>query len=234
MLSFHTSIYDTDKNRLDIERNLVDDVHLAIDEDVEKFIYADDVEAYINGYFSYIKKINAMNVAFLNYVNSLDVEEIIESYKVTTDEHIREKVGDDDTYTLKEYAHSNANPFDVYLGKLLPSYSKEKTERGYCKFSYMTDKEKELYKNKEKSAKFDAKRRYSKEEYIASLINAYIKYLYHRTNIYQEVLDAANFLSKNRDFVRSSMAWDSDYSFYWDDISKFVFKLNNKLKSRLL
>ena len=222
--------YDTDKNQLNIERNLVDNVHPASNKDVEKFIYDEDIEAYINGHFSYIKKINAMNAVVLNYVNSLNIEEIIESYKVSIDEYIRTKIGDDDTYTLKEYAYSNANPSDVYLGKILPSYYEETKESGYCTFSYMTDKEKEQYKNKEKSVKFEAKCKYSKEDHVASLIDAYIKYLYLRTKIYQEVLDAIDFLSKNREYIKSSMDWDSDYSFYWDDISKFVFKLNNKLK----
>jgi len=220
--------YDTDKTQLNIERNLVYDVNLANNEDAEKFIYTDDAKAYINGCFSYIKKISAMNKIVLNYVNSLNIEEIIESYKVSTEEYILTKVGGDDTYILEEDAHSNANPSDVYLGKLLPSYSKKTRESGYCTFSYMTEKEEELYKEKEKSIKLDAKRKYSKEEHVASLIDAYIKYLYHKTNIYQEVLEAANFLNKNREYIRSSMAWDSDYSFYWDNISNFTLKLNNK------
>ena len=74
-------------------------------------------------------------------------------------------------------------------------------------------------------------RQYSKGEHITSLIDAYIRYLYCRTNIYQEVLEAVNFLNKNREYIRSSMSWDSDYSFYWDDISQFTFKLNEKLNS---
>ena len=93
----------------------------------------------------------------------------------------------------------------------------------------MTDKEKETYKDKEKSVKFEALQRYSKGEHITSLIDAYIRYLFRRTNIYQEVLDAVNILNKNREYIRSSIAWNSDYSFYWDDISQFTFKLNEKL-----
>jgi hypothetical protein len=95
----------------------------------------------------------------------------------------------------------------------------------------MTDKEKETYKDKEKSVKFEAMRQYSKREHITSLIDAYIRYLYRRTNIYQEVLEAVNFFNKNREYIRSSMSWDSNYSFYWDDISQFTFKLNEKLNS---
>ena len=222
-------LYDDDNAMLNIERNFVDDVSLANDEDVDKFIHIGDAEAYINGAFSYINKINAMKTTILNYIDSLNVKEIIESYTVSIDEHIRTKIGDDDTYALKEYARSNANPSDVYLGKLLPSYSKETKESGYCTFSYMTDKEKETYKDKEKSVKFEALQRYSKGEHITSLIDAYIRYLFRRTNIYQEVLDAVNILNKNREYIRSSIAWNSDYSFYWDDISQFTFKLNEKL-----
>lgn len=227
----HSMICDTNNASLNIERNFVDNISLASDEDVDKFINIDDAKAYINGRFSYIKKIDAMKENVINYIDSLNIEEIIESYTVSIDEHIRTKIGDDDTYTLNEFAYSNANPFDVYLGKLLPSYSKKTKESGYCTFSYMTDKEKETYKDKEKSVKFEAMRQYSKGEHITSLIDAYIRYLYRRTNIYQEVLEAVNFLNKNREYIRSSMSWDSDYSFYWDDISKFTFKLNEKLNS---
>ena len=222
--------YDTNKHQLDIERNLVDNVRLANDEDVEKFIYADDAKQYINGSFSYIKKINAMNAVILRYVNSLNIEEIIESYTVSINEVIRTKIGGDDTYILTETAHSNANWSDIYLKKLLPSYCNTTEERGYCTFSHMSNIEKELYKDKEKSVKFDAKCRYSKEEHITSLIDAYIKYLYHRTNIYQD-LDATNFLSNNRKYIFT--LWGIDDSLYWDDISKFTFELNNKLNSRI-
>lgn len=221
----------TNNTSLNIERNFVDNISLASDEDVDKFINIDDAKAYINGRFSYIKKINAMKMTVINYIDSLNIEEIIESYTVSINEHIRTKIGDDDTYTLNEFAYSDANPSDVYLGKLLPSYSKETKESGYCTFSYMTDKEKETYKDKEKSVKFEAMRQYSKREHITSLIDAYIRYLYRRTNIYQEVLEAVNFFNKNREYIRSSMSWDSNYSFYWDDISQFTFKLNEKLNS---
>lgn len=98
----------------------------------------------------------------------------------------------------------------------------------------MTDKEKETYKDKENTVKFEALHQYSKEEHITSLIDAYIRYLYRRTNIYQEVLDAVNILNKNREYIRSSMSWNSDYSFYWDNISQFTFKLNDKLNSPIL
>ena len=216
------------ENHLEIERNLVDDVHIASDEDIEKFIYSGDAEAYINSRFSYIKKIKTMETTIVNYIDSLNIEEIIESYTVSIDEHIRTKIGDDDTYTLNESANSNANPSDVYLRKLLPSYSKETEKSGYCTFSYMTDKEKETYKDKEKSVKFEAMRQYSKGEHITSLIDAYIRYLYRRTNIYQEVLEAVNFLNKNRKYIRSFMSWDY---YYWDDISQFTFKLNENLNS---
>lgn len=237
-LSKFSIVCDADKTQLNIERNLVYDVRIANDEDAEKFIYTDDAKAYINGCFSYIKKISAMNKIVLDYVNSLNIEEIIESYKVSTEEYIRTKVGGDDTYILKEDAHSNANPSDVYLGKLLPSYSKKTRASGYCRFSYMTEKEEELYKEKEKSVKLDAKCKYSKEEHVASLLDAYIKYLYHKTNIYHEVLEAANFLSKNREYISRSIAGNSDYSFcdysfYWDDISNFAFKLNHKFNLHL-
>lgn len=227
----YSMIFDTNNASLNIERNFVDNISLASDEDVDKFINIDDAKAYINGCFSYIKKINAMKETVINYIDSLNIKEIIESYTVSIDEHIRTKIGDDDTYTLNEFAYSNANPSDVYLGKLLPSYSKKTRESGYCTFSYMTDKEKETYKDKENTVKFEALHQYSKEEHITSLIDAYIRYLYRRTNIYQEVLDAVNILNKNREYIRSSMSWNSDYSFYWDNISQFTFKLNDKLNS---
>jgi len=224
----YSMICVTNNTSLNIERNFVDNISLASDEDVDKFINIDDAKAYINGRFSYIKKINAMKMTVINYIDSLNIEEIIESYTVSIHEHIRTKIGGDDTYTLNESANSNANPSDVYLRKLLPSYSKETEKSGYCTFSYMTDKEKETYKDKEKSVKFEAMRQYSKGEHITSLIDAYIRYLYRRTNIYQEVLEAVNFLNKNRKYIRSFMSWDY---YYWDDISQFTFKLNENLNS---
>lgn len=125
----YSMIFDTNNASLNIERNFVDNISLASDEDVDKFINIDDAKAYINGCFSYIKKINAMKETVINYIDSLNIKEIIESYTVSIDEHIRTKIGDDDTYTLNEFAYSNANPSDVYLRKLLPSYSLKKQEK---------------------------------------------------------------------------------------------------------
>lgn len=221
--------YDTNNNLLDIERNLVDNVNVADDEDSERFTYTDDGREYINGSYSYIKKIKSMNETVLKYIKSLDIEKIIESYSISIEEYIHTKIGDDDTYTLTESANSDAAPSDVYLNKLLPTFSKTTKERGYCTFSYMSDNEKEKYKEKENSVKNNAKKYYSKEDHITSLMDAYIKYLYLKTKIYQEVSDAVNFLNNNRDYIRNTSSEHSDYSYYWNDISKFTFKLNKKI-----
>ena len=86
----------------------------------------------------------------------------------------------------------------------------------------MSDNEKKVYYEKERSIKHDARDRYSKAEHVTTLINAYIKYLHKRTSLYQEVLDAVNFARRNMPCVLSDVET-------WFDISEFTFKLNKNL-----
>lgn len=225
------SIYfDTTNSQLNIERNYVNDVCIESDEDAEKLIWSYDIKAYLEDGFSYIKKINIMNNIAKCYIESIDIDKIIESYIISIDEHIRYKIGGDDTYTIKETAVSAANPSDVYLAKLLPSYSKETSDSGFCTFSYMSTEEKNSYKEKENAIKAKAKKTYSDREHLSSLMDAYIKYLYRRTIIYQEVLDATIFFKKNRYWVTDFWIDFNDIP-YWKDISTFVFDLNKKYRS---
>lgn len=85
-------VYDVDKNQSYIERNQVSDIQLVNDEDIKNLIYADDIKAYIDDCFPYIEKINSMEVVIRDYVNSLNAEEIIDSYTISIDEQFRRKV----------------------------------------------------------------------------------------------------------------------------------------------
>ena len=222
--------FDTNNSQLNIERNQVNDVNFENGDDAERLIYSDDIKAYIEDNFSYINKINVMKNIVNCYIESLDIDKIIESYTISVNEHIRSKVGGDDTYTLNVSAGSEAESSDVYLAKLLPSYAKTTKDSGYCTFSYMSSAERDSYGEKENMVKAEAKRIYSVNDHFTSLMNAYAKYLYRRTSIYQEVLDAISFFRDNRCFIRTS--WEEfdfyDFSLYWKDISEFVSDLNTK------
>lgn len=215
---------------MSIERNQVNDVNFENDEDAERLIWSDDINAYIEDKFSYINKIDVMKNIVNCYIDSLDIDKIIESYTISVNEHIRSKIGGDDTYTLNVSAGCVAESSDVYLAKLLPSYNKKTRDSGYCTFSYMSSAERDSYREKENLVKAEAKRNYSVNDHFTSLMNAYAKYLYRRTSIYQEVLDAISFFKENRCFISTS--WEGidlyDFSLYWKDISKFVSDLNTK------
>ncbi len=215
-------VYDVDKNQSYIERNQVSDIHLVNDEDTKNLIYADDIKAYIDDCFPYIEKINSMEVVIRDYVDSLNAEEIIDSYTISIDEVFLTKVGGDDTYELTISSHCKAERSDAYWKKLLPSYYEHDRQTGYCRFYGMSDNEKKVYYEKERSIKHDARDRYSKAEHVTTLINAYIKYLHKRTSLYQEVLDAVNFARRNMPCVLSDVET-------WFDISEFTFKLNKNL-----
>ena len=81
----------TNNTSLNIERNFVDNISLASDEDVDKFINIDDAKAYINGRFSYIKKINAMKMTVINEKGMPETHPV---------------------YTVDKF--SNVDPYDVF------------------------------------------------------------------------------------------------------------------------
>lgn len=212
--------YNEELKITDFERNFVENVCVENDEDREKVIFNNDLKNYILGELSLYSKISIMHKIVSDYVSSLNIDSIIDSYTVSVDEYIRTKVGGDDTYFMTEKANCAYNYSDTYFEKLLPTYSNETSESGYCTFSYMSEEEKNKYKLKEENIKKEARLKYSQVAHINMLMDSYLEYLYKRVSLYKSILDAIQIFKKNRIVIRGS-------DDYWKNISDFTMILNS-------
>lgn len=212
--------YNEDLRFTDIERNYVENVCVENDEDREKVIFNDDLKKYILGELQLYSKISTMHKILSDYVQSLNIDSIIDSYTVSVEEFIRTKVGGDDTYFMTEKAICDYNHSDTYLKKILPTYSNETRESGYCSFSYMSEEEKKKYKLNEKRIKTEARLNYSQATHVNTLMNSYIEYLCKRVSLYRSVLGAIKTFKKNRMFIVGS-------DDLWENIPNFTMRLNS-------
>ena len=212
--------YNEELKITDIERNFVENVSVENNEDREKVIFNDDLKNYALGELPLFSKISIMHKIVSDYVCSLNINSIIDSYTISVDEYIRTKVGGDDTYFMTEKAICDYNSSDTYLKKLLPTYSNETCESGYCTFSYMSEEEKNKYKLEEENIKRAARLKYSQIAHINMLMNSYLEYLYKRVSLYKSVLNAIQFFKKNRIIIVGS-------NDFWKNISDFTMMLNS-------
>lgn len=109
------------------------------------------------------------------YVDSINLDDILEGYKVNVEEHFRHKVGDDDSYSVYRTA-SVEKPVDFFLSDLLGigehnTYS----DRGYCTAESMAIPDlvtgdyagEDLKKEKDR-----IKEEYSKEVHLSMLLSS--------------------------------------------------------------
>lgn len=76
-----------------------------------------NIKKYILGELQLYSKISTMHKIVSDYVQSLNIDSIIDSYTVSVEEFIRTKVGGDDTYFMTEKAICDYNHSDTYLKK---------------------------------------------------------------------------------------------------------------------
>lgn len=151
--------------------------------------------------------------AFVNeithYVNSLDMNNVIDNYETEIYERITTKVGGDDMYDWKVTRKTSTT--DSYINKILPPFYEGNKERGYTTFSYMSNERRHFYENEGEKIKQNARKIYNKENHIDDIIDNHIQSLVNeninieksfRLNHAKDILDI---------FLKRNPYWNNHY-----------------------
>lgn len=109
-------------------------------------------------------------------VESLNIDEIISSFRTNVNEYVITKVGGDDTF-ISEITRGSIYS-DPYIDKLLPPRSDSYRESGYTSIWPWTSKEEiQKMRNEDELLKNTARELYNKEDHKKYLIDNYIEQL---------------------------------------------------------
>lgn len=161
-----------------------------------------------------------------NYVDSINIEDVINNYHSIVDEQCRTKVGDNDDWFLDIYTGTNIS--DVYIDKLLPKESIHQTESIYGgypswrheEYEYRDGKKwvvtsgidynrREIEKRNE-TIREQAKKAYSSKEHLKAIVNNQILQLIESNHTVKSELQI-----ERAELLISKCKKDTDY-FVWE------------------
>ena len=167
----------------------------------------------------------------IDYVGAINIDDVINSYKTEISEHIKTKIGGDDSY----YRHTVRKAIiqDSYIDKILPPLNEEFTERGYCRFYRMSDKDKALIDAQDEKTKENAREIYNKENHIDDIIDDHIQSLINANVCIEEIFQLSKAKSLLNKLLSTTVLVGKFYTkksiadVYTPDV--IVEKLNNML-----
>lgn len=133
----------------------------------------------------HLKSIKDMIHEFDSLVDSLNINEIIDSFHTTIKESVQSKVGGDDTFN--SIIIRKAKYSDAYMETLLPSKSSSRRERGYTShWDYTTEEQMESIKNEDEAFRYQAYEKYNKDEHKRYLIDNFVQnFINNRVSVEQ-------------------------------------------------
>lgn len=145
-----------------------------------------------------------------DYIDNLNLDEIVASFKIIVEEFFHHKPGDDDRYSVDKIYSVNTK--DEYITSLLPNKTEELySDRGFCTAESMrtyTDEQTGRQYREEEKYKLHFKKVYNRHHHFYILLNNYIqkvlKYneeLLHQEKILAEYypIDKVNYYFKHHD-----------------------------------
>lgn len=165
----------------------------------------------------YKEAIKQKTIEYDKLVNSLNIENIISSYKTTIIDHVTTKLGGDDR--LDSEITRNTIYSDPYIDMLLPPFHRAYREYGYT-IMCTSKEEKEMYKNEDEKIKENARKAYNKKQHIKCLVDNYV---YQLKNNHVEIEEFLHI-----EFAKSIFQQIKEPLFGFDKI----FKLNAIIKER--
>lgn len=130
----------------------------------------------------YLKQLHVHNIPIkekilntTNYVDSIDIEKVVNNYKTSIHESIITKVGGDDRYYQEIDRRTIIS--DAYIDSLLPPLHSTFKESGYTTFSYMSSQERKHIEEDDENMKQNAQKTYDRMKHIDTIVDAYISTL---------------------------------------------------------
>ncbi|MBR6252217.1 MAG: hypothetical protein IKR17_13660 [Bacteroidales bacterium] len=140
-----------------------------------------------------VNEINTIIQEVDNYISTLNVDELLESFTISNEEFFNHRAGKDDRY----FVFKRSKEFeDKYINSLFPKINETIYEdRGYCTAESMRiDIEKRPYTKEEAELIDKAKEKYNKDEHRASLLNEQLdNYFRKQRNIVYDAIHEQKF-----------------------------------------
>ncbi|WP_018109549.1 leucine-rich repeat domain-containing protein [Bacteroides propionicifaciens] len=159
----------------------------------------------------YLKQLHMHNIPIqetifntTNYVDSLDIQEVINNYRTSIHENIITKVGGDDRYYQEIDRRTIIS--DAYIDSLLPPLHSTFRDSGYTTFSYMSSEERNRIEEEDENTKQNASKTYDRVKHIDTIVDDYISTLI-KANIYIETylhLREARQIAKHNCFSKNA------------------------------